>query len=862
MRAYAAFAMLLVGVMCCPMLQSADGPNKQVTGTAGAIEGTVLDPSGASVAGADVVLKNPLTSYQRETTTDRNGVFHFVNIPPHQYQLQITAGNFQAFVTKVSVRGAAPVTVHAQLNLASASQEVTVEASGGGLLETAPAQHTDADQKLIEKLPLTSSSQGLSDAITLTTPGVVADSNGSFHPLGDHAQTSYVIDGMPINDQQSKSFSTQLPANAFQSLEFVTGAPSAEYGNKTSLVVNGVTRSGLGLQPTGSLDTYYGSFGTYGEDATFGFGTAKFGNFIVANSSRTARFLDTPEFTPFHDKGNNATIFDRIDYQPTGRDSTHLDIFGARNWFQIPNTYDHLNQDQRQRATTFSVAPGYQHTFSTSSLLTIDQFFRQDRIDYWPSRDEFDDTPATVGQNRHLTNFGVSASLAWVKGIHNVKLGTQIMQTQLKENFNVGLTDPLFNAVCLNSQGDPQALPGVTNPASCGGLGYVANPNLDPGLIPYDLTRGGRLFHFHGNANINQQAVYAQDQITWRNWTFNLGLRFDNYNGLSTDKLLQPRAAVSYLIKPTNTVLKASFTRSLETPYNENLVLSSSTGAGGLAANVLGASSETLRPGHRNEYSAGLQQALGHYLQIDGSYFWKFTKNAYDFDTLFNTPITFPISWRQSKIDGVSIRLLTPNLHGFQAYTTLGHTRARFFGPETGGLFFNSAVNTGVFRIDHDQALQQTTNFRYQYKNDGPWVAFTWRFDSGEVAGAVATIEDVLALTSAQQATIGFYCGADQATIYQGISACASNYGATRVRIPAPGTYNADHNPPRIAPRSLFDVGMGTDNLFHHDKFKTTLKFEAVNITNEAALYNFLSTFSGTHWVSPRTYQLTMGFAF
>ena len=140
---------------------------------------------------------------------------------------------------------------------------------------------------------------------------------------------------MPINDQQSKSFSTQLPANAFQSLEFVTGAPSAEYGNKTSLVVNGVTRSGLGLQPTGSLDTYYGSFGTYGEDATFGFGTAKFGNFIVANSSRTARFLDTPEFTPFHDKGNNATIFDRIDYQPTGRDSTHLDISAPETGFRF-----------------------------------------------------------------------------------------------------------------------------------------------------------------------------------------------------------------------------------------------------------------------------------------------------------------------------------------------------------------------------------------------------------------------------------------------------------------------------------------------------------------------------------------------
>jgi hypothetical protein len=300
----------------------------------------------------------------------------------------------------------------------------------------------------------------------------------------------------------------------------------------------------------------------------------------------------------------------------------------------------------------------------------------------------------------------------------------------------------------------------------------------------------------------------------------------------------------------------------METPYNENLVLSSSTGTGGLAGNIFGASSEALRPGHRNEYNAGLQQALGHYLQIDGSYFWKFTKNAYDFDTLFNTPITFPISWRQSKIDGVSLRLSTPNLHGFQAYTTLGHTRARYFGPETGGLIFNSSVSTGVFRIDHDQALQETTDFRYQYKSDGPWIAFTWRFDSGEVAGAVPALDDVLALTPAQQATIGFYCGADQATVYHGISSCASNYGATRVRIPAPGTSNDDHNPPRIAPRNLFDIGVGTDNLFHYEKFKTTLKLEVVNITNEAALYNFLSTFSGTHWVSPRTCQITMGLAF
>jgi hypothetical protein len=95
------------------------------------------------------------------------------------------------------------------------------------------------------------------------------------------------------------------------------------------------------------------------------------------------------------------------------------------------------------------------------------------------------------------------------------------------------------------------------------------------------------------------------------------------------------------------------------------------------------------------------------------------------------------------------------------------------------------------------------------------------------------------------------------------ITSCSSpNYGAERLRIPAAGTYNPDTNPPRIAPRNLFDIGLGTDDLFHTDKVKWTLQLTAVNITNEVALYNFLSTFSGTHFVTPRAYTVNLGFNF
>ena len=147
-----------------------------------------------------------------------------------------------------------------------------------------------------------------------------------------------------------------------------------------------------------------------------GFGSAKFGNFLAADGVRSGRFLDTPEFTPFHDIGNNQTIFDRMDYQPNGKDAFHLNLFAARNWIQIPNSYDQLAQDQRQRVLTWNIAPGYQHTLNAHTLMTMNPYIRKDQFNYYPSRDPFADTPATQNQNRQLLNWGVRADVSTTQG--------------------------------------------------------------------------------------------------------------------------------------------------------------------------------------------------------------------------------------------------------------------------------------------------------------------------------------------------------------------------------------------------------------------------------------------------------------
>jgi hypothetical protein len=114
-----------------------------------------------------------------------------------------------------------------------------------------------------------------------------------------------------------------------------------------------------------------------------------------------------------------------------------------------------------------------------------------------------------------------------------------------------------------------------------------------------------------------------------------------------------------------------------------------------------------------------------------------------------------------------------------------------------------------------------------------------------------------------QQAQSGIMCGGVKATPTAGFQSCApSQYTSSLISIPAPGTENDDHNPPRIAPRSLFDASLGQDNIFHKERYKVNLDLTAVNLTNKYSLYNFLSTFSGTHFVTPRalTAKITLNF--
>ena len=623
----------------------------------------------------------------------------------------------------------------------------------------------------------------------------------------------------------------------------------------------------------------------------------------------TGRFLDPPEFHAIHDKGNEENLFDRVDYQISTANFVRFNLGYTRSWFQTPNSYDtqYATQwpvnsagvavgpnglpvgpsDQRAQIQTVNFAPSFTHVINQSTVLNAGYFFRRDGFNYYPSKNAFADLGApdlqqeSISQQRSLANTGVHSDVTYTHRVNNIKVGASYAQTFLDENFHLGIVDPTLVADlgCDNALGAP--IPGT----SCATL------------HPYDLTKGGSSYPFHGHADIKEFAAYAQDAINAGPWSGNMGLRFDRYNGLTSASQIEPRLALSYNLKRTGTVLRVSYARTLESPFNENLILASEGCYSAVIAALIPCTPAPNRPGFRNDFHAGFEQSLSRYAILSADYVWKYTHNAYDFSVLGATPITFPIGWHSSKIPGFDGRLNIPEIHNFTAQIVFSSVAARFFTPQTSGLGTvpvppGQAGLYTPFRIDHDERFNETTHIQYQLGKRGPYAGFNWRHDSGQVAGAAPCygtlasndcpqsttvngqpavfLEDAtgIGLTADQEAQAGFACAGVRATpnhpIPNGVC-LVSQFTSSLLTLPAPNTQNDDRSPARVQPRNLFDLSFGEDNLLRRKEAnKRTLSASVtiVNITNKYALYNFLSTFSGTHFVSPRSLTAEVAYHF
>lgn len=853
----------LVAVLCFGILASAIA----FAQSSGIVRGQVTDVAGADVTGATATLTNATNGYTQTQTTDTEGRFQFFNVPFNSYTLTIEQAGFTTAQQTIELRSNVPTEVSVALAVGAVSEQVEVQAGASSV--EARSEYT-VNQTTVNRLTGALASRQIENVV-LSAPGIAKDENGRFHPRGGHYQASFVIDGIPVSDQLSTVFANSFDARNVEAVDIQTGNIAPEFGNKVSAVIQVATESGLGSnRPVfGEVNVGGGSFNA--GEASIKLGgqnkSGSFGYLVSGATNFSSRFLDpalqnaTADFGSgalvtagdrgLHNYGNSQNLFARFDYVMNDRNFFKLNIASGRTRLDVPNLpSQQLNgQDQVQQNRDLSIYPSFLHIFNERWAMTVAPYLR---IATSHLRGSAGDTPINSDYERRLTTAGVVANASYTGNAHRLKLGIDAFAFPSRERFRFQITSPNYNPLPDNF---------TANINADGTVSYQFDPSLsdqeidellngfNPNLIAYDrtvlqqaaangstITGTPRAFASDESLTGKEFSAYVQDTYTYRNLTVSGGLRFDHYRFLVSESVLSPRIGVAYSIPSTGTVLRASYNRINQTPSSENLLTSESPRAASLlnpnTVAIFGAGIRRNRIERANWFEVGVGQRLGRVGRIDAAYYRKRIRDFQDNDQFLNTTIVFPISISRGRIDGFDFRFESARRANFSGYVSLGTVRAIAQPPFSGGLFLSSGAadtfGAGAFRIDHDQKLNLQTALQYDNAERGLFGQFLVRYDSGLVT-EIENVADVAADPDL-----------------------------------APGLRFVNFSDPettRVRRRTVMDLSLGYD-FIRRERTRAGLQFDLLNLTNEEGLYNFLSVFSGTHFIAPRSYNLRFKYSF
>lgn len=484
------------------------------------LHGRVLDPTGAAMAGASVVLENPVAGFRQERQSADDGGYTFVNLPFASYELLVTQAGFERSAHPVALRSNIPVELVVTLMIAGMRSSISVDDSAPLIDTESSTTYAQINLQEIDRIASGPGARGL-EAALVRFPGFAKNANGAIHPRGAHNQMTFVVDGMPISDQLNGAFANTLDPSVAQTVELFTGNISAEYFGKTGAVANITTRSGLGTgrRFTGSTTAEAAQFDLLSQTTQAAGERGRWGYSSSATTMKSHRFLDQVSLDNLHNGGNSQRGFSRVDYQASSRDSLRLTMMAGRSSFELANLRSQARQDQRQGLGDVSAGLGWVRSLSPHATIDATASYRTAQANLIPSAA---DAPYTAAQDRHLT----TVTLGLHANYRRLRFGGDYQTFPVSEHFSV----------------------------SGSGVG----------------------FDFRGKATGQLRGLFLQQSVRRGRLTLALGLRYDQYRFLVDAGQWQPRIGAAFSIDESHTVLRASYNRTFQTPPNENLLLSAS----------------------------------------------------------------------------------------------------------------------------------------------------------------------------------------------------------------------------------------------------------------------------------------------
>ena len=634
----------------------------------GTVRGIVHDPQHRPVFGIQVDLKAKTSEFTLSSRTDDSGQFHFDAVPLGEYTVAISDASFVADQQSVAVlSGTAPI-LHFELRLPTQNETVVVSADAG---ETVTPT-TLVDRMQIQETPGASRANSLA-MITNYVPGAYF-THDQLHVRGGH-QVSWLIDGVSIpNTNIASNLGPQIDPKDIDTLETQRGSYSADNGDRTYGIFNVSPRTGFERNNEAELVLSAGNFYQTDNQLNFGGHSNRFAYYASLSGSRSNLGLQTPTSAVIHDAANGYGGFVSLIYNADSQDQLRFVAQARHDFYQVP--FDANNplldpgtmlRDVNRENDSFATF-SWVRTFSPGLVLTVSPFFHYNSADYASDPNDFH---SAATQNRSSKYEGGQATISWIKGRNNARLGFYSFAQQDAQFFHVAYNDGS----------------GTISPLS---------QNPDGSLI----------------------AVYAEDQFKVTSWlTLNGGLRQTHVSGGVVENATSPRAGASLRIPKLNWVLRGFYGHFYQAPPLGTL--------SGPALNDIqlqqGLDFVSLRGERDEEHQFGVTIPFKGWV-LDADNFLTRATNFFDHNSLNNSNVFFPVTVQGARINGWEVTLRSPRIRNrAQFYLTYSNQLALGRGCVVGGLIGPCPTPPpGYFFLDHDQ--RNTLHLGGQYTL--PWRAY------------------------------------------------------------------------------------------------------------------------------------------
>jgi outer membrane cobalamin receptor len=663
----------------------------------------VTDPAGLSVKTA-VELVSEASEYRNRFFTDDAGAVVAKRLPFGVYRMRVQQPGFAEYSASVEVRSVIPVEHSIRLSLPSVTTSVTVQDSDTLIDPSLVSSSNEIGSNTIRTRTTSLPGRSLQDLVN-SEPGWLYEGNAVLHPRGSEYQTQFVVDGIPLTDNRSPSFSPEIEADDVESLNIYTAGIPAEFGRKMGGVVeiNTLKDTQAGLHGQAALSG--GSFDTSGA-----FAQAQYvwkGNALGASASgsHTSHYLNPVVPQNYTNDGTTGNFSVNYERDLSGNDRLGLIVRHGFSRFLIPNEQIQQAAGQRQDGDNFETMGSifYQHVFSSNALGALRGMVRDNSNDLSSNADS---TPIIAFQHNEFKEGYFNGSLSVHHDRQEWKVGIESDVLFLHENFTDNISDP----------------------------------SRFPAGTPLS-------FAFTGSRPDLEQSAYVQDLIRVGNWTVSAGLRWDHYQLLVNQNAVSPRLAFARFFPSAGLVIHASYDRVFQTPAFENLLLSSSAQVVSLSPNVLRL---PVKPSHGNYFEIGATKSLFGKVRFDSNYFRRYVNNYADDDQILNTAVSFPIAFDKAVIYGAEGKIEIPKWGRFSGFASYSYIVGNAWFPVTGGLFLaDDAANartqlTGHFPDSQDQRNTVRLHVRYQLASR-VWIAGSSEYGSGLPFSFTGTYQQALA---------------------------------------------------------------------------------------------------------------------